>query len=466
MCATALVAAVWAAEPFEVTAARAKLDYAERLQKATAELTASRARITKEQTPLAEAIRIAETRAAALTSELARLEVAQASAGDTRQRLRRETEAERRILGYFLGQAQESMKVLEESFAPGERHAWGGQADALRTRLEKAAAPDGAPVAMSVAELALARLERLVGGYRTPGTAVNAADNRVLKGTFVFCGPESLFCSDGGVVGAVRLRPGSEWPTVYPIDGWTRSEAGALFENGRGLAALDASGGKALMLRLTEGSLLDEVRKGGIVGCVILAVGLLALLIAVQKLVDFWRLAVDEPAGVRRALGLMSGGAFDEAAVAVQGLKATTRELFALGLRHRLKPKALLEEHLESFVLQQRLLQERRLPLLAVIATAGPLLGLLGTVTGMIKTFTLITVFGTGSAGKLSAGISEALVATKFGLMVAIPALVVHGFLSQRIQKHLAMLDRYALEIATACEEGRRVRQSAEVDRS
>jgi len=90
-----------------------------------------------------------------------------------------------------------------------------------------------------------------------------------------------------------------------------------------------------------------------------------------------------------------------------------------------------------------------------VIATAGPLLGLLGTVTGMIKTFTLITVLGAGSAGKLSAGISEALIATKFGLMVAIPALVVHGFLSQRIQKHLSMLERYALEIATACEESR-----------
>jgi len=82
-----------------------------------------------------------------------------------------------------------------------------------------------------------------------------------------------------------------------------------------------------------------------------------------------------------------------------------------------------------------------------------------------LLTFTLITVLGTGSAGKLSAGISQALIATKFGLIVAIPALVVHGFLSHRIQKHLALLDRYALEIATACEEGQRSERPEEATR-
>ena len=60
---------------------------------------------------------------------------------------------------------------------------------------------------------------------------------------------------------------------------------------------------------------------------------------------------------------------------------------------------------------------------------------------------------GTGSAGKLSGGISEALVATGLGLAVAIPTLVVHGFLSHRIHKGLALLERYSLEFVTAVEE-------------
>jgi len=98
-------------------------------------------------------------------------------------------------------------------------------------------------------------------------------------------------------------------------------------------------------------------------------------------------------------------------------------------------------------VLRQRLHNERWLPLLAVVATAAPLMGLLGTVTGLVRTFALITVFGTGNAGKLASGISEVLVATELGLMVAIPTLVAHGFLSHRIQKNLSLLERYALDL-------------------
>jgi len=72
----------------------------------------------------------------------------------------------------------------------------------------------------------------------------------------------------------------------------------------------------------------------------------------------------------------------------------------------------------------------------------------------MVRTFALITVFGTGNAGKLASGISEVLVATELGLAVAIPTLVIHGFLSQRIHKKLATLERYALEFVTAATAG------------
>jgi biopolymer transport protein ExbB len=71
----------------------------------------------------------------------------------------------------------------------------------------------------------------------------------------------------------------------------------------------------------------------------------------------------------------------------------------------------------------------------------------------MVKTFTLITVFGTGNAAKLSSGISEALVTTELGLSVAIPALILHGFLSYRTQKNLSLLERYAVEFVAASED-------------
>jgi biopolymer transport protein ExbB len=124
--------------------------------------------------------------------------------------------------------------------------------------------------------------------------------------------------------------------------------------------------------------------------------------------------------------------------------------LFSIGLKHRDKPKELLEEILYAYILLQRNLHEKRLPLLRVIAAAAPLLGLLGTVVGMIKTFTLITVLGTGNAAKLSSGISEALVTTELGLIVAIPTLIIHGYLSHQTEKRLGMLEQVSVELLNA----------------
>lgn len=74
----------------------------------------------------------------------------------------------------------------------------------------------------------------------------------------------------------------------------------------------------------------------------------------------------------------------------------------------------------------------RHLPLIGVLARVAPLLGLLGTVTGMIATFDIISVFGTGNVRGMAGGISQALITTQTGLLVAIPGLYMHHFLTQR----------------------------------
>lgn len=78
---------------------------------------------------------------------------------------------------------------------------------------------------------------------------------------------------------------------------------------------------------------------------------------------------------------------------------------------------------------------ERHLALIGVLAAVAPLLGLLGTVTGMMATFDIISTFGTGNARAMAGGISEALVTTQTGLLVAIPGLYMHGFLVKRAEK-------------------------------
>jgi len=105
-------------------------------------------------------------------------------------------------------------------------------------------------------------------------------------------------------------------------------------------------------------------------------------------------------------------------------------------------PSALIEEVMYERMIQTKLRLESFLPLIAISAAAAPLLGLLGTVTGIINTFKLITVFGSGDVKTLSGGISEALVTTEFGLIAAIPALLLHAFLARRAKGLVNHMER------------------------
>ena len=93
---------------------------------------------------------------------------------------------------------------------------------------------------------------------------------------------------------------------------------------------------------------------------------------------------------------------------------------------------------------------DKFLTILSVSAGAAPLLGLLGTVMGIIKTFEMIGIYGTGDANRLAGGISEALVTTEMGLIVAIPALIWHAVLNRRLRKIVSNLEKAMLSFINA----------------
>jgi biopolymer transport protein ExbB len=157
------------------------------------------------------------------------------------------------------------------------------------------------------------------------------------------------------------------------------------------------------------------------------------------------RFEVADPERLDGILGQLANG--DPAAARQQALqvRGVAGDILSTGVEHAGEKRGVLEELLFEKILQVRPTLERFLPFLAIAAAAAPLLGLLGTVTGMIKTFELITIFGTGDARSLSSGISEALVTTAAGLIVAIPALVVHGALSRMAKHKLGLLEQLSV---------------------
>lgn len=121
-------------------------------------------------------------------------------------------------------------------------------------------------------------------------------------------------------------------------------------------------------------------------------------------------------------------------------------KVLAAGLLSRHLSRAEIKESIEEtgrFVAHEL---ERFMNALGTIANIAPLLGLLGTVIGMIKVFTVITTAGVGDPGQLAGGISEALITTAAGLSVAIPSVIFHRFLKRRIDELVVSMEQEAIK--------------------
>lgn len=114
------------------------------------------------------------------------------------------------------------------------------------------------------------------------------------------------------------------------------------------------------------------------------------------------------------------------------------------GLEEAHEPMAIVRQVMEDTGRREVKRLERFLVVLETVAAASPLLGLLGTVLGMIEVFSVISIHGVGQAGLLSGGIAQALITTAFGLLIGIPALIAYNFLDSRVEGLVIRIDTYA----------------------
>ena len=115
-------------------------------------------------------------------------------------------------------------------------------------------------------------------------------------------------------------------------------------------------------------------------------------------------------------------------------------------IKYKNLPRENLESKIEEKALEVKYNLERRLSMLGTIATISPLLGLLGTVVGMITAFTGLTESSGANPDLLAAGISQALITTAFGLLIAVPGLVLHRYFEQKISYLLITLQKEVSE--------------------
>ncbi|MFT7224227.1 MAG: biopolymer transport protein ExbB [Cellvibrionaceae bacterium] len=131
--------------------------------------------------------------------------------------------------------------------------------------------------------------------------------------------------------------------------------------------------------------------------------------------------------------------------------------ILATGLSNSRSGRETMKDSIQETANQVIHSMERYIGTLGTIAAVAPLLGLLGTVLGMIKVFVAIELQGTGNAGALAGGISEALITTATGLVVAIPAMIIHRFFIRRIDSLAITMEQEAVKLVDALHSDRRV---------
>ena len=173
-----------------------------------------------------------------------------------------------------------------------------------------------------------------------------------------------------------------------------------------------------------EKTYADVMESGGVIGFVIVGLGISGLILLIARALFLMRAG----SRVKRITALVyekiESGKGSEAYHAIKDFKGSTARVIRATLRNINSDREHIEDIITENILNENRALDRFANFILVIAAVAPLLGLLGTVTGMINTFDIITVHGTGDPKLLSGGISEALVTTMLGLIVAIPLLL------------------------------------------
>jgi len=201
-----------------------------------------------------------------------------------------------------------------------------------------------------------------------------------------------------------------------------------------------------------EKTIDDILKGGGVIGYIILALGAFGLFLLVLRVfILFW-----SGSNVKKISKIVAkkveAGEGDEAYDAIKKYNGSAARVIKSTLRNIKRDR----DHIEDIVMENILNESGHIDkfggFVMVIAAVAPLLGLLGTVTGMIATFDMITEFGTGDPKMLSGGISEALITTMFGLIVAIPLLMLGNLMSGWAQGIKDSMEQSALHIVNIYE--------------
>ncbi|MEX1114299.1 MAG: MotA/TolQ/ExbB proton channel family protein [Akkermansiaceae bacterium] len=396
--------------------------------------------------------------ALALAKQLRALETEEEQRTAKVKTLEREIEGRKTDFNYSSGVLNQYSKALITRLHPAENQLHTATIEALDQKAASATDDPKSEIMQraKVLEMGIDRLGAIAGGQVFEGKALKNGSESV-EGTLLLAGPSVFFAAkDGSFEGVATFADtGTALPTVVGIKGSSGLIANTL-KSGEGPLPLDGTMGKAIEVAAAQESLMDTIKKGGYVGHAILLLGAISFLIAIFKVIEVTRFPVPSRTKINAILDDLLAKDHEAATRKAAALNGPCGDLVQIGVLRFDEKRRVLEEALfeKLVVIKPRL--ERFLPFLALTAAAGPLMGLLGTVLGIIKTFQAMALYGTGNAKSFSAGISEALITTAEGLIVAIPVLVIHGLLKSLVKGKFGEIEGIAIAMINSTSERER----------
>jgi biopolymer transport protein ExbB len=417
------------------------------LQKSLAELSTVRQEIEVARLPLARQVTDLEQRLTDRRAELARAQRLQENQLVELNAMKAEAKRQAEELKYIDSLVSEYARAFRSrlNFVEEPRY------KEMFESVDKAAvAPDLSPVERFsqrtvLLTTALKRSEGALGGELIPGKALDSK-GRGRDGKVALFGPVAIFASSSGdIAGLLQQELNKPEPTVVQNEVKVAEASRALVRAGSGELVLDPTLGNAFKLAALKEGLIERLAKGGLIMVPLLGLGVAALVVALLKWVQLLRIRVATEADLQAVLRLLESREREKALSHVRRIPGPAGNLLAAAIEHADEKKEYIEEVLYEKILGARAKLERGLAFLALSATTGPLMGLLGTVMGMIATFKMISSFGSGDPKQLAAGISEALICTATGMSVAIPSLLFHAFLSRKAKGIIGSMEQTAV---------------------
>ena len=371
---------------------------------------------------------------AALEAEKRRTEVLQKALEQNERRIAELDARERERAGPFVDLLGAARQGAAQARALFEDSLISTQIRGRQALMDSLAQGKGLPSVKALEQLWLALLQEMtesgkVASYPASVIATDGAEQarrvtRIGVFTAVADGRFLRVASNGEQLAELTRQP--EWHFQRLASELERSQSGIQ------TMIIDPSRGAVLSLLVKMPGLIERIQQGRLIGYLTIAIAVIGLLIAIERL---------------GYLAVIGRRIKRQIASDTPSPKNPLGRVLAVYLENREVGTETLELKLDERILRELPRLQRGLQSLRIITVIAPLLGLLGTVTGLIETFQSITLFGTGDPRLMAGGISQALVTTVLGLATAIPLILLHTIIAGKSKRLVGILEEQSAGI-------------------